>query len=211
MIEAYLIALAGVALAQAAPGPNLLAVANAGLAQGRSAALMTVAGVSTGMLCWASAVAFGLAAVIAIYPAMLAAMKIAGGTYLAWIALRSVASAFGGGAPGIRANIRPATALSSWRRGLLVVVTNPKAALMWIAVGTFLFGSGLSAWQVVAFGPLAAISAIAVYGTYGLLFSSGLAVRAYSKFARWTELAFGAAFGALGGKLLFDGVREMRA
>jgi threonine efflux protein len=91
-----------------------------------------------------------------------------------------------------------------------VILTNPKAALMWTAVGTFLFGSGLSALQVVAFGPVAALSAIAIYGAYGLLFSSGFAVKTYSRFARWFELAFGSAFGALGGKLLWDGVRELR-
>ena len=204
-------ALLGVALAQAAPGPNLLAVASAGLGQGRRAALMTVAGVASGMLLWASAVAFGLAAIVALFPAMLTAMKLAGGAYLAWLALRSLLAALRGGAPAIRPVSRGSSVWASWRRGLLVVITNPKAALMWIAVGTFLFGSGLAAWQVVLFGPLAAISAMMIYGTYGVLFSSGLAVRAYAGFARWIELAFGAAFGALGGKLLFDGVREMRA
>ena len=80
-----------------------------------------------------------------------------------------------------------------------------------LAVGTFLFGAGLAAWQVVVFGPLAALSAMAVYGSYAYLFSSGLAGRAYARFARWIEAAFGLAFGALGGRLLLDGVREMRS
>lgn len=211
MLEAYLITLTGVVLAQAAPGPNLLAVASAGLGQGRRAALMTVMGVSTGMMIWAVAVAFGLAAVLAIYPKLLTAMKIAGGAYLLWLALRALLSARRGGQASIRAHGAALSAGAAWRRGLLVVLTNPKAALMWTAVGTFLFGSGLAAWQVVVFGPLAALSAMAVYGSYAFLFSSGFAGRAYARFARWIEAAFGLAFGALGGRLLFDGVREMRA
>lgn len=211
MLEAYLITLTGVVLAQAAPGPNLLAVASAGLGQGRTAALMTVLGVATGMMIWAAAVAFGLAAVLAVYPKLMTAMKIAGGAYLLWLAVRALLSAWRGGPTGIRAHRSGLSAGAAWRRGLLVVLTNPKAALMWTAVGTFLFGTGLAAWQVVLFGPLAAISAMAVYGSYAVLFSSGFATRGYSRFARWIEVAFGAAFGALGGRLLVDGIREMRS
>jgi threonine/homoserine/homoserine lactone efflux protein len=210
LFEAYLITLTGVVLAQAAPGPNLLAVASAGLGQGRKTALMTVMGVATGMMIWAVAVAFGLAAVLTIYPKLLTAMKIAGGAYLLWLAVRALLSTWRGGSAGIRAQRAILSAGAAWRRGLLVVLTNPKAALMWTAVGTFLFGSGLAAWQVVVFGPLAAISAMAVYGSYALLFSSGLAARSYNRFARGIEVAFGAAFGALGGRLLADGIREMR-
>lgn len=211
MLEAYLITLTGVALAQAAPGPNLLAVASAGLGQGRKAALMTVLGVATGMFIWAAAVAFGLAAVLAVYPTLLTAMKLLGGAYLFWLAVRALLSAWRGSETSIKAHGGQLSALAAWRRGLLVILTNPKAALMWTAVSTFLFGSGLEPWQVVAFGPVGAASALVIYGGYGLLFSSGFATRTYGRFARWIEVAFGAAFGALGGRLLADGIREMRS
>jgi len=210
MLEAFAITLMGVVLAQASPGPNLLAVASAGLGQGRRAALFTVAGVSTGMFIWASLVAFGLAAVLAIYPSLLTAMKMVGGGYLLWMAFRAVKASLKGGEMSVKSSNGSLSAFAAWRRGLLVIMTNPKAALMWTAVGSFLFGSGLSAAQVLAFGPVAAISAFVIYGTYGLMFSSGLAVRTYSKFARWIEAAFGAAFGLLGGKLLLDGLREIK-
>lgn len=52
MLEVFLITLIGVAAAQAAPGPNLIAVASAALGQGRCAALFVTVGVSTGMLFW---------------------------------------------------------------------------------------------------------------------------------------------------------------
>ncbi|MEO1748576.1 MAG: LysE family translocator [Pseudomonadota bacterium] len=210
MLEAYLITLTGVVLAQASPGPNLLAVASAGLGQGRGAALATVAGVATGMFIWATAVAFGLAAVLAIYPSLLTTMKIIGGSYLCWMAIKAVKASWIGGETSIQTTAKTMSLYANWQRGLLVILTNPKAALMWTAVGTFLFGSGLAAWQVVAFGPVAACTAIVIYGTYGLLFSTGFATRTYTRFARWIELAFGVAFGALGGRLLWDGLQEMR-
>jgi len=44
---------------------------------------------------------------------------------------------------------------------------------------------------------------------YGVLFLSGLAKRAYARFARGVEVLFGCAFGAIGGKLVMDAVREV--
>ena len=211
MFEAYLAALVGVMLAQAAPGPNFLAVVSAALGQGRRAALWTVLGVATGMLIWAAAVAFGLAVLLALYPVLLVAMKIVGGGYLLFMGWHALMAAWRGGAVSVKADRKRFSDGAAWRRGLLVVITNPKAALMWSAVGAFLFGSGLTGWQVAAFGPFAAISAVLIYGTYGLLFSSGLAARTYARISRWIEAALGSVFAALGGTLLLNGLRDAGA
>ncbi|GIL03105.1 MAG: threonine efflux protein [Alphaproteobacteria bacterium] len=211
MLHAYVITIVGVALAQAAPGPNFLAVVSAGLGQGRRAALFTVLGVVTGMLAWGTLVALGLATVLALYPDLLTAMKIVGGAYLIYMAARALVAMARSRPMRVAAQQRALTAFGAWWRGLLVIMTNPKAALMWTAVGTFLFGSGLEPWQVAAFAPMAAASGTVIYGGYGLLFTTNPAVRAYQRFAGWIELAFGAAFGVLGGRLLIDGMREMRS
>lgn len=211
MLDVYLTAVVGVVLAQAAPGPNFMAVAGAALGQGRRAAIFTVLGVATGMLVWAAAVAFGLAAVLALYPSLLSGMKLVGGAYLLYLAARAVLAAWRGGATSVQASRERLGALAAWRRGLLVILTNPKAALMWTAVATFLFGSGLSAPAVLSFGPVAFVSATLIYGGYGLLFSTGMALRAYARFARAVEALLGLTFGALGGKLIADGVGELRS
>ncbi|WP_026381226.1 LysE family translocator [Afifella pfennigii] len=211
MLSAYLATLAGVILAQAAPGPNMLAVAGVALGQGRRSALMTVLGVACGVLVWSSAVAFGLAAVLALYPSFMTAMKLIGGAYLLYLGVKAVKAALTGKMGAIRVSQAPMAPAAALRRGLLVVLTNPKAALMWTAVGTFLFGAGLSALEVFAFGPLAFLTAALIYGAYAFLFSTGLAMRAYGRFARLVEGLFGLVFGALGGKLVLDGIREMRA
>jgi threonine efflux protein len=211
MLHAYLLALSGIVLAQAAPGPNMIAVASAALGQGRRAAIFTVLGVASGMLVWATAVAFGLSAVLALYPSLLSLLKVFGGGYLLFLAARAVRASLTAGDRTVQPQIRPTNGFAAWRRGLLVVLTNPKAALMWTAVATFLFGSGLTPAQVVGFGPVAFVSASLVYGGYGLLFSTGIAVRGYARFARGIETVFGAAFGLLGVRLLHDGLRELRS
>ena len=210
MIEAFLLTWLGVLAAQASPGPNLLAVASAALGEGRRAALFVVGGVAAGMLVWSLGTALGLGALLAAFPLSLTVMKLVGGGYLMWLGARAARATWRGGAPVIGAEDRGMTDGAAFRRGLLVVLTNPKAALMWAAVATFLFGQGLSAGQVLLFGPVGAASGLAVYGTYALLFSTGLAGRAYARFARGVEGAFAAAFGAMGASLVISGLREAR-
>lgn len=210
MFEAYFLTLLGVMAAQASPGPNFVAVVSVALAQGRRAALWVVAGVSTGMLIWSLATAYGLATVLEWFPWSLNAMRIVGGGYLLWLALKGLRAAIIDKPGRVKASNKKLTGRQAYRRGLLVLLTNPKAVMMWAAVATFLFGAGLSPAQVFAFGPAGAISGFVIYGLYALMFSTGLASRTYAKFSRWFELAFGAAFGALGGKLVLDGVRELR-
>ena len=210
MISAFVAALVGVMAAQASPGPNMMAVAGAALKQGRGAALLVVSGIASGSLVWAALTAFGLGELFRRVPQLLTALMFLGGAYLLWLALRSLRSAWRGNAAAIVANYERLSPWAAWRRGLLVVLTNPKAALMWSAIATFLFGAGLPMLAVLAFGPLVAITATLIYGGYGLLFSSRIAGHVYGRFARAIEVVFGAAFGALGGVLVLAGVRALR-
>jgi len=211
MFEAYTITLIGVIAAQASPGPNLFAVASAALGQGRMPGLSVTLGVSTGMMIWAVAVAYGLGVVFAVYPVSLILLKLVGGAYLLWLASRALRSVLSsGGASSIDADSDKRSNIEHWQRGLFVVLTNPKAALMWSAVATILHGAALETWQVALFGPVAAISAFMIYGTYALLFSTGAANKFYKRFTQWIEAAFSASFGALGSKLVIEGARELR-
>lgn len=210
MFDVFLLTLAGVALGQLAPGPNLLAVAGAALGEGRRAALFVTLGVATGVLAWVTFAVFGLAALLAVFPAALAVMKLIGGLYLAFVAARALQAALRGEGPRLTAT--RGAALSPGRafwRGLLVNLANPKSALMWSAVATFLYGSGASPAQAMAFAPLGALSATTIYGGYALAFSTGPARRGYARFARWAEGLFGLAFGAIGGRLILEGTREI--
>lgn len=209
MLTAYLLTWLGVLAAQASPGPNLAAVASVGLAQGRRPALFVVLGIASGMLAWSLATALGLGALIVAFPTSLTLLKLLGGSYLLFLGLKAARATLRGGGPSaITPDARPLTDSEAWRRGLLVLLTNPKAALMWAAVASFLLGQGLSALHVLGFGPLGALSGLAIYGAYALLFSTGVAMQVYGRFARWLEGAFATAFGAMGATLSWSGLRE---
>lgn len=209
MLSVYLMALAGTLLAQISPGPNLMAVAGAALGQGLRTALFVALGVATAIFLWMTATTFGLAALLAIHPSLLVGMKIVGGGYLCFLACKAARSALSGKGTSFQANPVAWTPLEAWRRGLLVNLSNPKSALFWGAITTFMFGAGLSPAQVLGFAPVGFASALVVYGVYGVLFSTHIARRFYARFTRAVEALFGAAFGALGGSLIVDGVRGM--
>lgn len=210
MFEAYLLAISGVILAQASPGPNFLAVVGAGMSDGRRVGFYTLLGVSFGMILWATLMAVGLGGLLLAFPWLLTAMKLVGGGYLLWMAYRAIRSSLSKNEASLQSLKSGHKAWSAFRHGILVLMTNPKAALMWAAVASFLFGSGLSGWQVAAFGPIAMMTAFVIYGTYLLVFTTGAALRTYDRFSRWVQVAMGAAFGMLGGRLVMDGLRELR-
>lgn len=211
MFAFYALTVLAVTAAQIFPGPSLAAVASVGLAQGRRPALFVVTGISTGMLVWSMATASGLGARIGAFPLTLLFLKIIGGGYLLFLGTRvGCAAAKGKVKTAFAPDTRPLSDTAAWRRGVLVVLTNPKAALMWAAVASFLFGQELSAWHVIAFGPIGAMSGLAIYGTYALLFSTGLAMRGYRRFYRWFDGVFAAAFGTMGASLIWSGIHEAR-
>lgn len=210
MIKVYAFTLAALIAMQIAPGPNLIAVAAEGMSRGRKAALLVAFGVSCGAVIWVILAALGLGFVIQRQPEILTGLKLVGGAYLLWIGCRALYAAARGKNIRIPPADRLVTGLASWRRGFLVVMSNPKAALGWTAIASFMFGSGLSAPQVAAFAPVAALSAMVVYGAYAILFSTGTASRAYQRFWRGVELVFGGVFGAMGASLVVSGLREYR-
>ncbi|MEO1090286.1 MAG: LysE family transporter [Pseudomonadota bacterium] len=200
----------GIVLAQVAPGPNMMAVAAASLGTGRAAGVSTALGVASGVLVWATLFALGVDAVVRTVPEAVTLMRFVGGGYLLWLAWRALRAA---AAPRSATRIATAPAeplAAAYRRGLLVVMTNPKAALMWIAISMFLAASEPTpqAFLLIGFG--ASLTAMLIYGAYALLFSAGPLTRAYDRFFRLVEVGFGAVFGVLGGKLVIDGVRELR-
>jgi len=210
MLEAYLFAITGVILAQASPGPNFLAVVGAGLSNGRRIGFFTLLGISTGMILWATLMAIGFGGLLIAFPWLLMLMKILGGGYLLWMAFKALKTSASNDQSMIQKSSSSDNPITAFRNGVLVLMTNPKAALMWAAVASFLFGSGLNSWQVAGFGPLAMVTAFLIYGTYLYIFTTGIALQVYDRFSRWIQAALGVAFGVLGGKLLFDGMKELK-
>ncbi len=209
VLNAYLITLSALVVAQISPGPSLLAVAGAALGQGFRSAFFVALGVATAILAWFMIAALGLAGLLKLYPSLRTVIKVLGGGYLCFLAAKSLAAAIRGAEPSIRATAEKWTPAAAWKRGFLVNITNPTTALALSALATFLYGPGLSTPQVIGFAPIGFLSSVAVFGLYGVMFSSGFARRTYARSSRFFEVLFSFAFVAVGGKLVIDAVAEV--
>ena len=184
------------------PGPNILSIMGTAMSVDRPSARSLARGVATGSLLWGLIAWFGLAAAIAAHEGLFLAIKLAGGLYLGWLAFKSFRSA-------ARPRRIEASGLevrggrsAYWRRGLLVQMTNPKAALTWAA--TISLGLSVEApWWIggiIVAGTT--IMSFAGYLTYATAFSTAPMVRAYTAARRWVELVLGGAFGVAAWQLL---------
>ncbi|MGW4808156.1 LysE family translocator [Kitasatospora sp. NPDC004272] len=116
------------------PGPSVLFVIGRALAQGRRAALTTVAGNTSGAYALVVAVALGVGAVVERSVLLFTLLKLAGAAYLVLLGIRawrergSLRAAFGG------VGAAPRSSLRTFGEGFAVGVTNPKTIVFFAAV-----------------------------------------------------------------------------
>ena len=126
-----LFALSGLIL-NITPGPDTLYILGRTVAQGRRAGLLSVLGISSGVLVHTFAAAVGLSALLVGSATAFTAVRYAGAIYLVYLGTRLI---FAPASNSPADNPRP-PASSSWgiyRQGMLTNVLNPKVALFFLA------------------------------------------------------------------------------
>lgn len=202
-LPGILLAYSAFLLSILSPGPNILAILGTSMAVGRREGTALALGVSSGSVCWAVLTAIGLSALLASYAAALTIIKIGGGCFLLWLAFkafRSAASVHDLEATGTVD--APMTARAYFVRGLVVQMTNPKAALAWIAIIALGLRPDAPLWVAAAIVGGTGFFSFAVHIAYARLFSSPPAVRFYGRARRMIQGVLGAFFAFAGIKLL---------
>ncbi|MCU1682542.1 MAG: lysine transporter LysE [Amycolatopsis sp.] len=116
------------------PGPSLAVMINQSLRSGRAAGLATVAGNTSGLVFWATASAFGLTALIRTSEVAFVVLKVAGALYLLWLGVQALRrSRVKTDKPVVDAAVTKGLA-ASYRAGLVANLTNPKAAVLYLAL-----------------------------------------------------------------------------
>lgn len=113
-----------------APGPDNLFVLAQSTLHGRSAGLMVMWGLCTGLLVHSTAVALGAAAVLQASPYAFTVLKVCGAGYLAYLAWQCLRTEPAGIADGERT--WPGYG-ALYRRGVIMNVTNPKVSIFFLA------------------------------------------------------------------------------
>jgi amino acid exporter len=192
-------------LAIASPGPNVLAILGTSMGRGRQAGMALALGIAAGSFCWALLTFSGLSALLAAYAEALTVIKIAGGIYLLWLAVKAFRSA--AAARNIETAAYAVDRISLFRyfqRGLLVQMTNPKAALAWIAIFSLGLQANAPSWVGISLVIGTSLLSLLIHLLYALAFSTQMMLRAYGRARRWIQGALGALFAFAGIKLLLS-------
>jgi threonine/homoserine/homoserine lactone efflux protein len=190
-------------LAIATPGPNVLAIMGMSMSHGRKPGMALGLGVAAGSFSWAVLTVFGLTALIAAYAPLLIAIKIVGGLYLIWLGYKSLRSAASKtdltiptSAPSQPSLIRCA------RSGYLIMMTNPKAILAWVAIVSLGMQEGAPWWVGAVIAAGTTFLSTVIHLVYAVLFSTPVMQRGYARCRRTLQATMGTFFSLAGIRLL---------
>lgn len=190
-ISSLLLALGIFAVGFVSIGPNILSIIGTSMERGRKDGMWLALGVGTGSAIWATMTVAGLTALITTYAVVVLILKVFGVCYLTWLAykaFRSAATTDGSLKP------KAAPGKNLFFRGLSVQMTNPKAALQWIAIVGLGLGPEAPTWLGVTLIVVATTLSLLVHLLYAITFSTTPVVAFYRRSRRWIEGALGAFF-----------------
>lgn len=153
-----------------APGPDNIFVLTQSALLGRLAGIWVVLGLCTGLIVHTCAVSFGVAVIFQTSPIAFSALKIAGASYLVYLAyqaFRAGATEMDGG--GVRGSFR-----KLYLRGIVMNLTNPKVSIFFLAfLPQFVNPAhGSIPGQMVQLGGLFMVATVVVFGAIALLAGS---------------------------------------
>ncbi len=199
-----LLAVAGVMfLACASPGPDLIAVMSHSLSHRRSG-LGAAAGIATSHAMWAALAVFGLGLLVAQLAWLYEGIRIAGAVYLLYLGAKIL---FGLRAASTESVVSRAPARNfaqSFRKGLVVGMTNPKAAAFFGSLFVTILPPHAPVWVQGATLLTVAVVSASWFCSMALLFSTGRVQRGYARIRRPIDALMGTVLVALGAKLAID-------
>lgn len=172
-------------------GPNILAIIGTSMERGRRDGVRLALGVGMGSGIWATATVAGLTALITAYAGIVTVLKIFGAVYLTWLAYKAFRSA-----ATSNADMKPKSSKvkNLIVQGLAIQMTNPKAALQWIAIVGLGLGPDAPTWVGLTLIVGATALSLAAHVAYAVTFSTQPVVVFYRRARRWIEGALGLFF-----------------
>ena len=172
-------------------GPNILAIIGTSMEQGRRRGMALAMGVGTGSGVWATLTVTGLTALVAAYAEVVTFLKIFGAIYLLWLAYKAFRSA---ATPDAKVTPAAPRRRNLYLHGLAIQMTNPKAALHWIAIVGIGLGAHAPLWVGVSLVVSATAMSLLGHLAYAVAFSTQPVVAFYRRARRWIEAGLGLFF-----------------
>jgi threonine efflux protein len=203
-VQDLLLVYSAYVIAVASPGPSNMAIMNAAMRHGRHSGLAMAAGVITMSAIWGTIAATGVSALLTTYAHAVTVLKVGGALYLLWLAWKAARSAATPDKELDQTVSAAPNAWSSYWRGVLMHIGNPKAVLAWLAIMSLGIDQAATPAAVAVALIGCIILGVIIFSGYALLFSTAPMVKAYAKARRWFEGVLAVFFAGAGIRLLFS-------
>ena len=185
------------------PGPSFVYIVRTSVANSRRDGLAGALGMGIGAMTYGALALAGLRTLMTEAGGLYLALKIAGGVYLVYLAVKIWRGAKGpvvvGGVGGGSSNARRSLLL-----GLATQFSNPKIVAVFGAVFAALLPANPPLWLDLAVPPLIFVQETAWYAFVALAFSSSRPRALYLRAKLWIDRAAGFVIGALGIRLILE-------
>lgn len=188
------------------PGPNILAVIGTSMSVNRRSGIALATGVASGTFLWATLAVLGMVAFFATISSAMFILKVFGGVYLLWLSYRVFRAAASSDEIAIQLpGLRGRTVRGYVAQGVLIQMSNPKAALAWLAILPLCIDADAPAWVWVTVVLGTTTMSMIGHLSYAILFSMDPVITAFQRSRRVVQTLLGSVFCFGGLKLLLSG------
>lgn len=186
------------------PGPSFVLVARTSIAVSRIDGLSMAVGMGMGSMIFAVIVLTGLQAILATVPWLYLALKIFGGVYLIYLAIKIWRGAKKPLVISEDKTSLPQTVFKSFGLALFTQLSNPKAVVVYGSIFAALLPQNMPFFMLILLPILAFVIEAGWYATVAIALSTKSSAVFYLNAKTIIDRVAGAVMGALGLKLLVD-------
>lgn len=182
------------------PGVSFLLVARTAMSSSRRAALFVAAGMGFGALVFAVIALAGLHTLLTLVPSLYTALKIVGGCYLLWLALKMIrrpSTRYND--PGVSQNL---SASKAFLTGVFTQISNPHTALVFASIFSAALSKDIQPVMYIILPIMAFVIDVLWYAVVACLLSTEGPRQAYIKYRKFLDRLSGAVMALLGIRLL---------
>jgi RhtB (resistance to homoserine/threonine) family protein len=202
--------LAAVLIGAISPGPSFVMVLRTSIALSRADGVAAAIGMGLGGALFGTLALVGLTALLAQVEWLYMVLKLAGGAYLVYLAIRIWRGAREPVAIPPTAAFKSDTLWRSFTVALMTQLSNPKTAVAYASVFAALLPPEVPAWMILALPPLIFLVETSWYAVVTFVFSSHRPRAAYVRAKAWIDRATAFVIGGLGLRLIYETARAHR-
>jgi threonine/homoserine/homoserine lactone efflux protein len=182
------------------PGVSFLLVARMAMSSSRRAALSVAAGMGLGASVFAAIALAGLHTLLTLVPSLYTGLKVAGGCYLLWLALKMFRR------PSNRFNDSAGTeevsVSKAFMTGVFTQISNPHTALVFASIFSAALSKNIQPVMYIILPTMAFVIDVLWYAVVACLLSTDGPRQAYIKYRKFIDKLSGGVMAFLGIRLL---------